>query len=107
MGQGRPPHAHQLGARRDRLAGEVAELEQTLAVREAYLAQRPEVPDRLAELDGAIAHGQESSACTTWSTSASVSRPGTWVPLTKLTTATASTFDAILCACSGLSKSAL
>jgi hypothetical protein len=53
------PHAHQLGARRDRLAGEVAELEQTLAVREAYLAQRPEVPDRLAELDGAIAHGQE------------------------------------------------
>ena len=53
------PHAHQLGARRDRLAGEVAELENTLAAREAYLAQHPEVPGRLAELEGAIARGQE------------------------------------------------
>jgi hypothetical protein len=52
------PHARRLGARRDRLADEVTELEQTHAVREAYLAQHPEVPRRLAELDGAIASGQ-------------------------------------------------
>jgi anti-sigma factor RsiW len=41
------------------VAAEVAELEQTRAAREAYLARHPEVPRRLAELDGAIARGQE------------------------------------------------
>ncbi|MGA3220317.1 MAG: hypothetical protein ABSE77_14765 [Acidimicrobiales bacterium] len=53
------PQAHQLGGRRDRLTAEVAELEQTCAAREAYLAQHPEVPRRLAELDHAIARGHE------------------------------------------------
>ncbi len=53
------PYADQLEAARGQLARQAAELEQAQLERQAMLAKRPDVPDRLAELSRAIAHEEE------------------------------------------------
>ena len=63
MGQ---PHATRLEGQRDRFGAEMAQLEQARASREEFLAQHPEVPNRLAELDRAIAREQENERRRSW-----------------------------------------
>ncbi len=53
------PYADQLEATRGQVAQRVAELEQGQKDREAFLAEHPDVPRRLADLDRAIEHEQE------------------------------------------------
>jgi hypothetical protein len=60
------PHATRLEAQRQQLSVEVARFEQARASREAFFAQCPEVPRRLAELDRAIAREQENERRRTW-----------------------------------------
>ena len=56
------PYATRLEGQRARLGAEVAQLEQARTSREEFLAQHPEVPNRLAELDRAIARGEDNRA---------------------------------------------
>jgi len=60
------PHATRLEAQRDRFGAEVAQLEQALASREEFLGQHPEVSNRLAQLDRAIARQQENERRRSW-----------------------------------------
>ena len=60
------PHATPLEARRERLGAEAALLEQGRASREEFLAQHPEVPSRLADLDRAIEREQENGRHRSW-----------------------------------------
>ena len=56
----------ELEAQRERLAGDVTSLEHTQAARDNYLRQHPEVPGRLAELDGAIQREEELERQRSW-----------------------------------------
>jgi primosomal protein N'' len=60
------PHARWLRAQSDNLAPQVAQLEAAQAARAAYLAEHPEVPGRLADLDRAIQRGQELQRLRSW-----------------------------------------
>jgi len=59
-------YATRLEARRERLFAEADLLEQANASREEFLAQHPEVPIRVAELDRAIAREQENERRRSW-----------------------------------------
>jgi hypothetical protein len=60
------PYATRLEAQRGRLGADAALLEQARTSREVFLAQHPEVPSRLAELDRAIAREQEHERQRSW-----------------------------------------
>ena len=60
------PHATRLEAQRERLGAEAVLLDQARASREKFLANHPEVPSRLAELDRAIAREQENERRRSW-----------------------------------------
>jgi AAA domain len=59
-------YATRLEARRERLFAEADLLEHANASREEFLAQHPEVPIRVAELDRAIAREQENERRRSW-----------------------------------------
>jgi hypothetical protein len=60
------PYARRLEAQRERLSAEAAQLEQARTSREEFLAQHPEVPRRLTELDRAIGREQENERQRSW-----------------------------------------
>ncbi len=60
------PYATRLEAKRERLGADTALLEQARTSREAFLTQHPEVPNRLAALDRAIAREQENERQRSW-----------------------------------------
>ncbi|HUC14263.1 MAG TPA: AAA family ATPase, partial [Acidimicrobiales bacterium] len=60
------PIATRLEGQRARLGAEVAQLEQARTSREEFFAKHPEVPSRLAELDGAIERREESERQRSW-----------------------------------------
>ncbi len=60
------PHVARLETLRDRFGAQLALLEQACTSREEFLAQHPEVPNRLAELDRAIAREHENERRRSW-----------------------------------------
>jgi conjugative relaxase-like TrwC/TraI family protein len=60
------PHAARLEAQRERLGAEAAQLQQARTSREAFLAEHPEVPRRLAQLDRAIEREEERQRQRSW-----------------------------------------
>jgi hypothetical protein len=60
------PYATRLEAERGRLGAEAARLEQARTSRQDFFARHPEVPSRLAELDRAIEHAEDTYRRRSW-----------------------------------------